>query len=194
MRFIVWEGILGWWREDYLSWASCPASEYAGASYPSNLSTEPTTSFVDMTLGDEVVFTDEFAPSSPIESEPFFESDQHPLTGLTPKRELPTDLPLPVCPLHWSQPIHALNCNSTLIWPAYFSSLPPTNSPPEHIPASELIQLDTPSYAGRIRGELVIERLLAMAGVRLAAVLNEILDPEEGGEGKGMGVRVWWEE
>ena len=53
----------------------------------------------------------------------------------------------------------------------------------------ELVQLDTPEYAGRIRKELVIEKLLATAGVRLAAVLNEILDPEE-----EAGVRVWWDE
>lgn len=97
------------------------------------------------------------------------------------------DLPLPVCPLHWSTPIHALNCDSNLIWPEYFSSLPP-GTPTHHIPANELVQLDTPEYAGRIRKELVIEKLLATAGVRLAAVLNEILDPEE-----EAGVRVWWE-
>lgn len=131
-----------------------------------------------MTLGDDAVFMDEF-------------SSQHPLAGLTPltpHREFPTDLPLPVCPLHWAKPIHKLNCGSGLIWPTYFSSLPP-GTPTHHIPANELVQLDTPEYAGRIRKELVIEKLLATAGVRLAAVLNEILDPEE-----EAGVRVWWEE
>jgi len=85
---------------------------------------------------------------------------------------------LPVCPLHWARPIHKLNCGSTLIWPRFLSEIPPHSSPTPPTPAPELVELDTPEYAGRIRKELVIEKLLAMAGVRLAAVLNELLDPE----------------
>lgn len=117
-------------------------------------------------------------------------SEQHPLAGLAAPRRRPSTPPpplssLPVCPYEWAVPIHDLNChNSTLIWPRYFSEIPP-DTPIEHIPAKDLIQLDTPEYAGRIRNELVIEKLLAMAGVRLAAVLNELLDPEDVG-----GVRV----
>ena len=94
---------------------------------------------------------------------------------------------LPVCPLAWATPIHALNCNSTLIWPQFLSSVPP-HTPPHHTPAKDLVELDTPAYAGRVRKELVIERLLATAGVRLAGVLNELLDPEDVG-----GVRARFE-
>ncbi|KAI0634880.1 phospholipase C/P1 nuclease [Trametes polyzona] len=38
----------------------------------------------------------------------------------------------------------------------------------------ELLELDTPQYAGRIARDWVVERLLAMAGVRLAGVLTDI--------------------
>ncbi|KAI0777248.1 phospholipase C/P1 nuclease [Trametes elegans] len=38
----------------------------------------------------------------------------------------------------------------------------------------ELLELDTPAYAGRIAQRWVVERLLAMAGVRLAGVLTDI--------------------
>ncbi|KAG6808837.1 hypothetical protein H0H87_012497, partial [Tephrocybe sp. NHM501043] len=39
-------------------------------------------------------------------------------------------------------------------------------------PHAPLTQLDTPEYAGAIKNDLVIEKLLAQAGIRLAAVLN----------------------
>lgn len=43
--------------------------------------------------------------------------------------------------------------------------------PPRH---PELFELDTPEYAGRLARGWVVERLLAMAGVRLAGVLTDI--------------------
>jgi hypothetical protein len=39
--------------------------------------------------------------------------------------------------------------------------------------------LDTPEYAGRIRKDKVIEKLMALGGLRLAGVLNELLGSEE---------------
>lgn len=168
VRFIVWEGILGWWREEYLNWPSCPAE-----SALANLALEPQ-DLVEMEL-----------PKSHDEDFTTDPNQQHPLQGLItphyPSRPPPPPLEsLPVCPQDWAVPIHELNCNSTLIWPRYFSDIPP-HTPIKHIPAKDLIQLDTPAYAGRIRKELVIEKLLATAGVRLAAVLNELLDPLDDG-------------
>ena len=37
-----------------------------------------------------------------------------------------------------------------------------------------LIELDTPEYLGRITSEHVVEKILAMAGLRLAHILNTI--------------------
>jgi hypothetical protein len=39
--------------------------------------------------------------------------------------------------------------------------------------------LNTPEYAGRVARDKVIERLMALGGLRLAAVLNELLGSEE---------------
>jgi hypothetical protein len=39
--------------------------------------------------------------------------------------------------------------------------------------------LDTPEYAGRIRREKVVEKLMALGGLRLAGVLNELLGSED---------------
>lgn len=74
-----------------------------------------------------------------------------------------------MCPYFWAKPIHALNCE--IVWPPALDS-------DDHEP----IELDTPEYAGRIAKEMLVERLLAMAGIRTAAVLNTIFgDPEESG-------------
>ena len=42
-------------------------------------------------------------------------------------------------------------------------------------PHPELLELDTPRYAGRIRKQWLVERLLAMAGIRLAGILNALI-------------------
>ena len=39
-------------------------------------------------------------------------------------------------------------------------------------PHPDYLELDTPAYAGRIRQGWVVEKLMAMAGVRLAGLLN----------------------
>jgi len=186
VRFIVWEGILQWWRDEYQTWPSCPPTTSADLDLAMMASLvpepEPINS-IDVELPMSSYDDDDFTATGPSS-----EQLQHPLQGLiiTPHYSSPLLPPppplesLPVCPLDWAKPIHKLNCNSTLIWPQYFSDIPP-NTPSKHIPAKNLIQLDTPEYSGRIREELVIEKLLAIAGVRLAAVLNELLDPLDDG-------------
>jgi hypothetical protein len=52
------------------------------------------------------------------------------------------------------------------------------------------VELDTPEYWGRIKGDKVVEKLLAMAGIRLAAVLNSVL---LGKVGEGEVVGPWME-
>ena len=49
--------------------------------------------------------------------------------------------------------------------------------PPRH---PELVELDTPEYAGKIADGWVVERLLAMAGVRLAGLLTDIFHDVSG--------------
>ncbi|PCH44834.1 phospholipase C/P1 nuclease [Wolfiporia cocos MD-104 SS10] len=46
-------------------------------------------------------------------------------------------------------------------------------------PHPDLLELDTPRYAGRIRKRWLVERLLAMAGIRLAGILNALVAGDE---------------
>ncbi|KAI0702020.1 phospholipase C/P1 nuclease domain-containing protein [Cerioporus squamosus] len=94
-----------------------------------------------------------------------------------------------LCPFAWAKPIHKLNCELP-VWP---HDLDPAGSHPSDFDVEldaddfgaeangagrprhpELFELDTPEYAGKIAKEWVVERLLAMAGVRLAGVLTDV--------------------
>ena len=101
-----------------------------------------------------------------------------------------------VCPYAWAKPINELNCE--FIFPKELDE-PPYNHRhflPEagmdgvnHIAnrahytegvaaavggvsGEPYLELNTPEYAGKITDELVVEKLLAQAGIRLAGVLN----------------------
>ena len=71
-----------------------------------------------------------------------------------------------ICPWSWASPIHQLTCD--WVWPKEL------DQPPYNEPRGPLLELDTDAYAGRIAEEWVVERLLAMAGLRLASILNLI--------------------
>jgi hypothetical protein len=77
----------------------------------------------------------------------------------------------PACPYTWAKEMHNLNCE--LIWPKEYQG--------GH--GHPLIELDTDQYTGRISRENLMERLLAMAGIRLAKIVNEILADDEGQKG-----------
>lgn len=108
-----------------------------------------------------------------------------------------------LCPYAWATPIHQLNCEVP-IWP---KELDPTALSPlpeaaeehrdsvEHPEVLEMLQpniagkprphpgvleLDTPEYTGKIRERWVVETLLAMAGIRLAGILNGLFANEAG--------------
>ncbi|KAH9835320.1 phospholipase C/P1 nuclease [Rhodofomes roseus] len=109
-----------------------------------------------------------------------------------------------LCPYAWARAIHELNCEFP-IWPAELdkvaaagahssrsvdvegssfehhdcdmdggdAAMEAAGRPPR--PHPELLELDTPEYAGRVREGWVVERLLAMAGIRLAGILNGLV-------------------
>jgi len=155
VRFIAKEGLLGWWKDDYSSWANCP------------------------TTGDEN--NDSALPGST-------QTHLH-QTQVARFPSLPDDPSLPVCPHYWASGHQDLNCK--IIFP------PQLDTPNPHTtswlfrmaksimdPRPVYMELDTPEYAGRVRDEKVLEKLLAMGGVRLAAVLNDLFDPPTTPEGK----------
>ncbi|EPQ31752.1 uncharacterized protein PFL1_01084 [Pseudozyma flocculosa PF-1] len=93
------------------------------------------------------------------------------------------DTDLPICPYYWTKPMHPLVCEYAFAHPVPEWEPPsddleggvpehPPSPPPPRLPLPEL---DTPEYLGRIDADKVIQRQLAKAGVRLAAVLNTLL-------------------
>lgn len=75
----------------------------------------------------------------------------------------------PACPYTWAKPLHEFNCE--IIWPKEYTG----------VHGAPLIELDTDEYLGEIKRRHMLEKLLAMAGLRLAKVVNEALG--FGGEG-----------
>jgi hypothetical protein len=169
IRRIMWEGLLNPWSEDLPNWLSCPAPdpEATPASTASGLSGFWSTAYsatrkvVGYFLRDGV----EISPDGPV-----------------------------ICPYYWAQPTHALNC--AIVWPKELDE-PPFNvrfasdghdhdhdhddynlddeeqdMDSAERPRPQLIDLDTPEYAGVIYDSLLIEKLLAQGGIRLAGVLN----------------------
>lgn len=121
-------------------------------------------------------------------SQKFFQAKQ------SPSKPISDDPDLPVCPFHWSAPLHKLNCE--IIFPPELDTPAPRTwlarvgaaiasrdlSVLMRPPPPDYPELNTPQYAGYIENHKIMEKLLAMAGVRLAATLNDIFDPPvEGG-------------
>lgn len=100
-----------------------------------------------------------------------------------------------VCPYYWAQPLHKLNCE--IVWPKELDEPPYSvrfdSDDDEHEhnhnydlyeedlttqDKSPLLDLDTPKYAGVIEKNMIVEKLLAQGGVRLAGVLNYLFVDE----------------
>jgi len=177
VRWIVWEGIRGWWADEWLSWPLCPA-EPEFTSIPTLHDDDEVAYLNLLTQHDGQAVLPELVDASGKRRKP--KQPQHPEEPESPKPAPPhgpTDpADLPICPLHWARPLHHLNC--AYVWPPHYDT---------HGRAPEL---DTPAYLGPIRDQHVVERMLAMAGVRLAGVLNSLLGGEEGGVGSGRGMEI----
>ena len=160
VRRIMWEGILGRWKDEVPNWPSCPSITKASSLTSS------------MSLWQQVL------------------SAMNPFTGGGDvARETDDDT---LCPYHWAQPIQELSCE--LVWPKALDK-PPYNLG-SHLLSSDIessvhahedinfdgdcdgvdpkmyLELDTPEYAGVISKTMLLEKLLAQAGIRLAAVIN----------------------
>ncbi|ORY88313.1 S1/P1 nuclease [Leucosporidium creatinivorum] len=91
-----------------------------------------------------------------------------------------------VCPQTWAQETHKITCERTF---------PPSMG--EEGEEHQVPELNTKEYYGPIRDGNIIEKLLVQGGLRLAATLNAIFEPEEDGEGvegKGLLNFAWLEE
>jgi len=176
VRRIMWEGILNKWADEIPSWLSCPSPLSAPTS--NSLWQQVMSTWVRLTR------------------------------GVKAAEETDDEL---LCPYHWAEPIHSLNCE--IIWPKELDE-PPYGDPIHRAHSSEVsahhhncgeldsdtiideefnprrpyLELDTPEYSGVIAERLIVEKLLAQAGIRLAAVINWLFADIEG-ESRGLRIR-----
>lgn len=153
IRRLVWEGILGKYEHELSSWLTCPTTD--------RLHVLPLPRWQRVLL--------------------WLFGSKSKDGGLDADDEI-------LCPYHWAQPIHALNCE--IVWPTeldqpLYNRISYTGHVSEEISVvgvdnlgsftrrkNPYLELDTPEYAGRIRDEWIVEKLLTQGGIRLAAVLN----------------------
>ena len=86
---------------------------------------------------------------------------QHVLRGGV---EINPDGPV-VCPFFWASSVHPLNCD--IVWP-------PALDDDDH--RDSRYELDTAEYAEEIGQRMIIEKLLAQGGIRLAGILNYVFE------------------
>lgn len=189
VRFIVKEGVMGWWRQDSSEWIKCPAN---GDPYPFNNGTilpssgpAPSSASEDnegasvktisteswnkiRQLRDAIVSRLPATIRGPLiareYAQPVVSSSFY-----TPSLAARTSW-TPACPYSWGKELQPINCKYA--WPAGFRE----NGP--------LIELDEGNYLPKIRDDKVFESLFAHAGLRLAAILNYIY---AGSDGLGSG-------
>ncbi|KAG9090601.1 hypothetical protein FRC06_000955 [Ceratobasidium sp. 370] len=138
IRWIVLEGIYGWWSDEIEDWSICPQLASVSRRSPVPVSpgsfgglVEPPVDSPAEMLGSALVGQQVFVPGVQGSPLPF---------------EDPTDVP--VCPYHWAAPIHKLNCD--FIWPANLTS-PHDPNHPGPIPAKARFQpLTFPESNARI--------------------------------------------
>jgi len=186
VRFIIWEGIRTWWKPSLEQWLECPSG---GDPYPHS-STHPipaSSSYLGDTFRSASGIVLSLLPHSVAEGIRGISPiplDQYQGFSTKSLSSTPAALALnqsvtitgdknPACPYTWASEIHGMNCE--FIWPKEYEG-----------PGHPLIELDTDQYVGRIRRENTMERLLAMGGLRLAKIVNEILG-DEGEKGLYMG-------
>ena len=166
----MWEGILGQWKDGVPNWPSCPAIAKTSPLTPS------------VSLWQQVVSVmNSYAGGGDVAKE----TDDDTL-----------------CPYHWAKPIQELSCE--IVWPKALDE-PPYNPGARWLSSDTeslvhrteedinfvddgigadseniYLELDTPEYAGVISKTMLLEKLLAQAGIRLAAVINWLFADMEG--------------
>lgn len=124
VRWVVWEGIRQWWKNDLGAWLQCPAPN-SNAQIGGN--------DAQMVFG---------------------QSDRT------------STLSAVACPEAWAPEVHQYCCSH--VYPSDYDDV------------KEPRELNTQAYHGKIVNDKVVEKLLAMGGIRLAALLNTLLaDPLE---------------
>ncbi|KDQ22437.1 hypothetical protein PLEOSDRAFT_1090971 [Pleurotus ostreatus PC15] len=165
VRKVMWEGVLGKWHGDVEEWLACPAPSSPPIKYM-------------LPHWAQVAFGGRAGRVARLAQRVF----GHAYFSIGAPEMFDDGV---LCPYHWSQPIHALNCR--LVWPKEIDEPPYSHAASaegERTPRVPLLELDTPKYAGVVEKEWILEELMAQAGLRLAGVLNWLfMDPVEGESG-----------
>ncbi|GLB39346.1 putative S1/P1 Nuclease [Lyophyllum shimeji] len=213
VRRIMWEGVLSSWKDEIPDWLSCPAPSPPSPSppppppAPSSALTSIWHTLTRLLLPSHL--PDTTTPSDETETD---DALLCPHAWAAPIHALNCEL---VWPRALDEPPYTYTSRLPLPLPAFLVRLLPRILPhsffkppsmedetPTHTHThadtadtadTGLLQLDTPEYAGLIAERRVVEKLLAQAGVRLAATLNWLFaDPsasvEMWGPGPGVGV------
>ena len=182
IRRLVWEGILGKWQDELEGWLVCPSS----SSSTRRQRPQPASTW-------QTVLS-------------LFSSAAKDGSGEGGGLGVDDDT---LCPYAWAKPIHELNCQVVFPKELDIAPLSRLSAPPHALHASDegcscgdaeedaydalmarkprkspYLELYTADYAGLIKEQWIIEKLLTQAGVRLGAVLNWIfaeLDEDEMG-------------
>ena len=149
VRQIMYEGVLDKYQHELDDWLACPAVDSSSARLY-----PPTELMHQLPLVP--------SHSSRVREQQLLESERKAPAGDVP----PTDDAI-LCPYAWASPMHELNC--AIVWPLALDD-PDTDG---------YLELDTEEYAGRIREEWIVEKQLAMGGIRLAAILNYLFAGDE---------------
>ena len=176
VRRLMWEGIMGRWKNDIQTWISCPAPDNtsSGGMWQTVMS---------LFKKDVAAETDD--------------DTMCPYAWAKPINKLNCDF---IFPKSLDQPPynqHYLPFESESDSPhreAHFSPESEVDlvDPKGHYRAESkgneggpYLELDTPEYGGKIRNEFIVEELLAQGGIRLAGVLNLLFADLGEGEARG---------
>lgn len=170
VRKVMWEGVLGKWQADVEQWLGCPARSGPVIGYM-------------LPHWAQVAFGGRSGRVARLVQRVF----GHAYVDIGAPEMFDDEV---LCPYHWSQPIHALNCK--LVWPKEIDEPPYSHagSDGELNPRVPLLELDTPKYAGVVEKEWVLEELMAQAGIRLAGVLNWLFMDAAEGEPSGPALTI----
>jgi hypothetical protein len=150
----MWEGIESKWIHDIDGWLSCPGPTALESQSESIFSVVSRAFSNPLTLPRALVnFVSSAAPPKGVKIIP--------------------DGPV-ICPYDWSVPIHKLNCD--YVWPAVFG-FNGTDAEVGHeedglAECRRYPILDTKAYLAPLDDNLVLEKLVAQGGLRLAGLLN----------------------
>jgi len=144
IRRIMWEGTLNKWVDEIDDWLSC-----SNPTPESSVVVEPPEGTWQKVLSGLGSFNTLLFKKQGVE--------------INPDGDV-------VCPHFWSQPLSALNCD--IVWPKQLTFKESGGIESSLETAAAELELDTPEYAGVIEKRMLLEKLLAQGGVRLAGVLN----------------------